>query len=411
MALVKIAWRSIWRNRRRTLITLSSIVLCLAIAVFFIAAQHGVYDRLVDEAVRMQSGHLCVEHAEYIEAPAIDLVVRDVSALRKRIERIHGVESTKALVIGQGVAKSASGSVGVAVLGVEPEVEMRSSPLARKIVRGSYLAEEDGASAVVGAELVKKLKLDIGKKLVISSNDMGGDLVEEQLRVKGIFETGSTEVDAYVIQIPLGFARKLYGMGDGLSGEATRLGIVLADADERGEVMDGVAGLLAGEQAVRTWEEVMPDLAAFIEMDVVSNYIFQGIILFLILFTIFNTLLMSVLERKREFAVLLALGTSNGRIKIQILLESAFIALLGVAFGLLVGGLVTGYFQAEGIDLSSLMEEGMSISGFAMDMVMYPALTAELLAVLGAVVFAATLLMSLYPMGQIKRIPVADVLR
>ncbi len=406
--LLKVAWRSIWRNKRRTIITLTSIVFSLTIAIFFIAMSDGMYDKLTDEAVRMQAGHLTVEHKEYRDAPAIDLVLEGTEELSKSLSRLEGVERIKALVSGQGVAKSGSGSIGVVVLGVDAKAERDQTPLAKKMVAGEYLTDDDEAKVIIGSLLAKRLKLKVGKKMVVSSNSVGGHLVEELVRVRGIFETGATEVDGFFIQIPLGFARKLYGMKPN---QATQLGIILtADADWD-LVMEEAPKLLAKGQALRTWQEVMPDLAAFMAVDKGSNYVFQGIIMFLILFTIFNTILMSVLERSREFAVLLAIGTSVARIKAQVFVESALIGLVGALLGVAAGGGLTWYFNVQGLDVSAMMEEGMAVSGFSIDTVLRPAVDPAMMLLLGGAIFGATMIMSLFPMGRIKRIPVADVLR
>jgi ABC-type lipoprotein release transport system permease subunit len=408
--LIKLAWRSIWRNRRRTIITLSSIALSLVLAVFFIAMSDGMYGKLINDAVRMQAGHMTVENVEYRDAPAIDLVVANASGLRKRIEEIPGVEKTKLLVFGQGVAKSGNGSIGVAIMGIEPEIEVESSPLARKIIAGEYLQKKDKRKAVIGSQLAKRLKLEVGKKMVVSSNNVAGELVEELVRIKGIYETSSVEIDSYFVQLPLGFSKKVFGMH---ADDVTQLGVIVHDYNQRDEIMEDIEKVLSefSGLAVHSWEKIMPDLAAFMAIDEGSNYIFQGIIIFLMMFTIFNTILMSVLERRREFAVLLALGTPPARIKLQVLIESAFLALLGCFFGLLIGGLLAHWAAIEGIDVTSMLEEGFSVSGFAVDPILRPMVTTRLLMILGLVVFVATLIMSLYPMGRIKRIPVADVLR
>ena len=467
--LFKLAWRSIWRNRRRTIITIASISFSLALATFFIAFADGMYAKLIDDAVRMQAGHITVEDEEYRDAPAIDLVVDGTAALRKDLSTIPGVERTKVLVVGQGVAKSGMGAIGVAVIGIEPEAEAGSSLLARKIVAGSYLEPGDHQKIVVGKKLAERLKLEsardlkklrklilplagpfdvdpkavdealrihlsIGKKLVITSNNVDGQIVEQLVRVKGIFDTGTVELDAFITQIPIDFARKLYGMK---ADQATQVGVLVVDPDSRDQVMEQVqrvvgerdetaavlapvpvaASLGAGSPdpgsglAVRTWEQVLPDLAAYIEIDGGSNYVFQGILFFLVMFTIFNTILMSVLERRREFAVLLAIGTPLGRLKSQVLLETIFIALIGVIIGLGIGGGAAYYFQVHGMDLTELYSEGVAVSGMAIDPVIYAMVTPELLATIGGLVFFCTLLLSLYPMGRIRRIPVADVLR
>jgi ABC-type lipoprotein release transport system permease subunit len=405
----RLAWRSLWRHRRRTIITVASIGFGLALFVLSVSLAAGMYARLIDDAVRMQAGHVTVEHADYRDAPAVDLRVRDAGALAGRIAALPGVEGTKRLVLGQGVARSGTGAAGVAVMGVEPAVEARASPLARRLVAGRYLAPDDGARVVVGAALAERLDLAEGKKLVITTNDASGALVEALFRVAGVFRTGAEEVDGYLVQAPLDAVQRLYGLG---ADEVTQLGVVLADADRQRAVARRVAALVDDPRlAVRPWQEELPELAAFIRIDRTSDYIFHSLLLALVLFTIFNTLLMSVLEREREFAVLLAIGTSPAELRRQVLLESAFIGALGCTVGLVLGGAVAGLVQVYGLDLTRFYREGLTISGLAVSTTLHARVTARALALLGGAVFLATLLLGVWPMRRAGRVAIADVLR
>ncbi len=407
--LVRLAWRSIWRNKRRTIITVASIGLGLSFAVFMIALADGVYAQLVDDAVRMQAGHVILEHPGYRVAPSVDLVVRHVQRLREAINHLPGVERTQALVVSQGVARSGRGAVGVMVLGVEPEAQAGSSPLARKIVEGRYLAPSDHGKVVVGRLLAERLEVGVGKKLVLTTNDVRGQMVEDLLRVAGIYETGAPELDGYVIQLPIGRARALFGMSEG---EATQVGVILTDPDARQEVLREIRSMVHGDDVeVQPWEKVLPDLATYIRIDRGSNLVFQWIILFLIGFTIFNTLLMSVMERRREFAMLVALGTPLWRIRVQVLIEAGMTGLVGVALGLMLGGGAAWWAQVHGIDLRGLTDQSLTVSSFVMDPMVHARVTASLLTWLGGLVFGATLLLSLYTMGHAVDVEPARALR
>ena len=293
-------------------------------------------------------------------------------------------------------------------MGVEPSLEAASSPLAGGIVDGSYLEEGDGRKVVLGAKLARRLELRTGKKLVIATNDASGEIVEELFRVKGTFEVGSDEVDAYLVQIPLESARRLYGLGQE---DATQVGVLLSDPGRRPAVMAAARELVPAGVALRTWEEVMPELANYIRVDRGSNLVFQGIIVFLSLFTIFNTILMSVLERTRELAMQLALGVSASLLRLQVVVESALLGALGSTLGVLLGGGLGWWMQAEGLDISRFYGEDIDVSGFALDTMVYAEVTAELLVSMWLLVFSATVLLSLVPGRQISRIAVADVLR
>jgi ABC-type lipoprotein release transport system permease subunit len=409
MLTFKLAWRSLWRNKRRTLITMSSIGLGLFLAVVFIAIAEGFYAKMINDAVRIQGGHITLEHPEYRNAPAVDLTVSEDRAFRQRIARLPVVEEVKALILGQGVAQSSANGVGVVVMGVEPAIEARSSPLAKRIIRGTYLEEITARDVVIGSGLARQLKLDIGKKLVLTTNDVYGNLVEELTRVKGIFEVGSDEVDGYLVQVPIGFARTLFSLGPD---QVTQLGVVLRDPDELQDSLREIRALIAGKPvAAYSWDQILPELASYIAMDGYSNQIYQGLLLFLIMFTIFNTILMSVLERRREFAVVLAIGTPPRRLQVQILLESAYLGLLGCGLGLILGGGASYLLKIYGLDLSSFLKEGTAIAGVAVSPIVYARVTAGLLVTLGLTVFGTTLLLSIYPMHRAATVPVADVLR
>jgi len=407
--IARLAWRSIWRNRRRTLITVLSIGFGLACTVFFIAIGEGVYSQLIDQVVRLQAGHITMENPSYRDAPAVDLWIKAPESLRSRIERLPQVERTKLIILGQGIARSGSGDVSATLMGIEPAVELDTSPLVRHIVAGRYLNDDDGPWVVIGSELAKRLKLKVGKKMVITTNDAAGNLVDELCRVRGIFETGSVEIDGYFIQAPIDFARRLFGLPEE---GATQLGVVLRIPEAQESILRE-ARLMVAEQdiAVLPWQEVIPEIASYIKLDKGSNLIFQAILVFLILFTIFNTIFMSVLEREREFAVLLALGTKPVQLRLQILMESAYLGLIGCALGLLVGGLAAWAAQVWGIDLRSLLEEGFTISGFAVSAKMHARVTTGLLLGTAGLVFGATLILSLIPMHRATRLSIVDQLR
>jgi len=410
MMLLKLSWRSLWRNRRRTLITVGSIVLGTSLALFVISLGAGMYKKLVDDAVRMNAGHITVEHRDYAAAPSIDLYVDGVSRVVAAASAIDGVVEVKPLVVGQAVVATGRGSAGVAMLGVDPAAEREVSPLARRIVAGRYLEPDDERGVVIGAQLAERLRLAPGKKLVVTTNDVHGELVNELLRVTGIFELGMEETDGFLIQVPIRVARRIVHLGED---QATQVGVILRAPEYQTRVLKRLRAALAGEEdmVVLPWQDVLTDLAGFMAVDMGSNYILQAIFLGIIAFTILNTILMSVLERTREFAVLLALGTAPRRLQAQVILESLLIGLLGTGLGLLLGGGVSYYFQLHGIDFSKIYSEGATITGFAIDPLVRNYVSLRLLAWLGAGMLGMTVLIGCYPAYRATRIVIPDVLR
>lgn len=405
----RLAWRSIWRNRRRTLITVLSIAFGLTFAIFFIAMGNGMYTKMISEAVRMQAGHLTLERAGYLEAPAIDLFLDRPGPLRARIDAMPRVERTKLMVLGQGIARSSAGTVGVAVMGVEPSSEVLTSPLAGRLISGRYLEDSDDRWVVVGQVLADRLKVTVGKKLVITTNNAAGDLVDELCRVRGIFKTGSEEVDGYLLQAPISFTRRLYGLP---AGGATKLGVILKNPGDQDRTLIELRALVKGQKIeVQPWQKEMPELASYIKLDEGSNFVFQGILLFLILFTIFNTILMSVMERQREFAMLQALGTRPSQVAGQVFLETCLLGALGCLLGIAGGSAAALALQHWGLDLALFYEDGITISGFAVDPVLRAKLSAGILFWTSGMVFIITLLLSLIPLRHAARVNIVDELR
>lgn len=409
MQTFRLAWRSIWRNRQRTVFAVLSIGLGLALVVFFVSLKNGQYTQLVERAVRLQGGHLTLEHPGYRESLSPNLAVGGARDLRRRLDALPGVERTKAFVLGQALVRSANGAAGVLLVGVDPAAEQGSSPLPERIVAGSYLAEAAGNRVVIGSQLAEQLRVGPGKKLVISVGAGSGQIVEELAVVHGVFSMRVPEVDGFLVQVPLDFARRLQGLG---ADEVTQLTVVLSDPDRMETALAEVQRLVGAEAvAVRRWQQIMPDVASFIRISMTWSYLYQGFLLLLILSSIFSTLLVSVLERRGEFAVLLALGTTPRRLQLQVFAETAMIALLGCGLGLAVGGGAASAAQIRGIDLRHLLTEGMSLSGYAFDLVVRPRPTPALLLWLGGLDFAATLALGLYPMRLAARVEPSALLR
>jgi putative ABC transport system permease protein len=307
------------------------------------------------------------------------------------------------------VANSGAGGVGVTVMGVEPSVEMKSSPLAQDIVTGDYLTDSDDRMVVLGGRLAEQLKLNLGSKIVLTTNNAQGQLVEELCRVKGIFRTGSDEIDGYLVQIPATFARRVFGLG---GDEATQLGVILKRPGDQAAAIDAITPMVNGKDvAVLPWQSILPEVASFIRLRRTSNGVFQGLLFVIILFTILNTLLMSVIEREREFAVLLALGTPVRQLKGQLFVESACIGCLGCLAGMVLGGSLALAMQIWGLDMASIMPKGVTISGFAVSTNIHASLTPPILYWIGGIVLGATLLLSFMPMRRITQVRIAETLR
>ena len=410
LLITKIGWRSIWRNKRRTLISLFSIIIGTGIPIFFVCIAWGFYAGLIDDVARLMSGHITYEHVEYRNSPSNDLWVDDIQKINKTLNNNAEVLSTKQIVNLQGVAHTAKGSVGISLMGIEPEKEITISFLPETVIEGNYLSKEDGRWVVVGDQLAENLNISVGKKFVFTTNDIKGELVEELFRVKGIFKTGSKEIDGHFVQSDIEIARKIAGLG---SDAVSQLGIIVKNPDTHENFLQDLQKSLAKKNGVfLSWQKIMPDVATTIRMDRTAISSFMIMLVVIVLFTMFSTILMSTLERKREFASLLAIGTQQKELKIQIFIETIFFGLIACPLGALLG---IGFAKwVEGYDMMNVVggkSEDMSVGGFGMDTIITPLFSAPLILQISIFFFLALQLLSILPIYLISRISITDELR
>jgi len=410
LLITKIGWRSIWRNKRRTLISLFSIIIGTGIPIFFVCIAWGFYAGLIDDVARLMSGHITYEHVEYRNSPSNDLWVDDIQKINKTLNNNAEVLSTKQIVNLQGVAHTAKGSVGISLMGIEPEKEITISFLPETVIEGNYLSKEDGRWVVVGDQLAKNLNISVGKKFVFTTNDIKGELVEELFRVKGIFKTGSKEIDGHFVQSDIEIARKIAGLG---SDDVSQLGIIVKNPDTHESLIKDLQKSLAKNNGVfLSWQKIMPDVATTIRMDRTAISSFMIMLVVIVLFTMFSTILMSTLERKREFASLLAIGTQQKELKIQIFIETIFFGLIACPLGALLGIGIAKW--VEGYDMMNVVggkAGDMSVGGFGMDTIITPLFSAPLILQISIFFFLAVQLLSILPMYFISRISITDELR
>jgi len=411
LLITKIGWRSIWRNKRRTLISLFSIIIGTGIPIFFVCIAWGFYAGLINDVSRLMSGHITYEHVKYRNSPSNDLWVDDIQKINETLNSNAEVLSTKQIINLQGVAHTAKGSVGISLMGIEPEKEITISFLPETVIEGNYLSKEDGRWVVVGDQLAKNLNISVGKKFVFTTNDIKGELVEELFRVKGIFKTGSKEIDGHFVQSDIEIARKIAGLG---SDDVSQLGIIVKNPDTHESLIKDLQKSLAKNNGVfLSWQKIMPDVATTIRMDRTAISSFMIMLVVIVLFTMFSTILMSTLERKREFASLLALGTQQIELKLQIFFETFIFGIIACPLGSLLG---VGFAKwAEGFDIMSIFEdvnpEDMEIGGFGMDTVITPFFSTSLILQISISFFLAVLLLSVFPIYLISRISITDELR
>ena len=212
MQLTTMAWRTLMRNKRRSVITAFSVVFGVLLSVTFTASGDYAYTNMINTGAVMGLGHLSVEHPEYQDTPTLDKYLRDAVAVQQRALQTQGVTAAQSRIMGQAMFASGAKSVGGAFIAIDPAQETPTHNIfLRTLVAGQCFSPEEEHGVVVGAKMAEKLNLRLGKKLIFTMTDKDGELVSELARVSGIFKTGDDSVDGAVVLLPLALVRK--GLG------------------------------------------------------------------------------------------------------------------------------------------------------------------------------------------------------
>ena len=396
----KMAWRNIWRNTRRTILTLCAIALSAALLVFMLSFQAGSYDTMINASVRIHTGHLQVLAKKFHEDQDIRYVVPRPEAVTRVLDRMDQVAAYTRRAEGFALVSSKDRTYGAWVVGIDPEKEAKVSTLPSLVRTGRYLEAGDGAQALVGALLARNLKVSIGDDLTLLGQGRDGGVAASVVKVKGIYKSGIDAFDRSSIQIPLAFFQNVFDMG-----HSVHMVVVLAKSLSqvdllKKQVSKEVAGLSPKDPlVVMTWDELTPGLKQGIHLDLIFGFVFYAILVIVVAFSIMNTFLMAVFERTREFGVLMALGTAPNRLVRLLLTESMIMTAFGIVCGMVLGTCVTLFFQFHGIDVSGASD---LLSQYGISGRMYPKLTPLTLTVGPFLVLVVTFVAALYPAFKIR---------
>ncbi len=399
---VKMAWRNIWRNPRRTILTIAAIAFACMLLVFMLSFQFGSYETMINFAVKNHTGHLQVQARGYMDKRSIRLVVPDPAAVGRVLDKTQGVAAYTFRANAFSLVSSDKRTCGVMVIGIDPAMEAELTSLKKIIRQGSYLSEDNADQALVGELLARNLQVGLGDELVLLGQGRDGTIAATVVKVKGIYSLGEDEFDRSSVQITLKNFQDVYSMR-GAVHEVVVFGKSTQDVPEIKRAVAANIKSIEKKQklVVVDWMELMPGLLQGIQMDLVSGLIFWFILVVVVAFSILNTFLMAILERTREFGVLMAIGTTPRRLTRLLLIESTAITMLGIGIGIIVGCLITWYFQVHGIVISGTSE---ILSQYGMPECLRPRLSLLSAFIGPAAVLVITFLTALYPALKVRRL-------
>ena len=402
----RLAWRNIWRQKRRTWLTALAMIFSNILLVFMISLQFGSYEMMINNTLRMFSGQVQVQREGYQDSQKMRQVVNDIRDLAGNIREMFPAASVAARANAFVLVSSEDRSFGTQLVGVEPDQEPGISSIPGLLTDGRYLDDPDAPEVVIGSVMARNLKVQTGDELTFLGSGRDGSFAAGVLEVVGIFSSGSQDMDRSLAEIPLGYFQEAFAMEAG--------GHVIALAvDELGAVPAMIGPLKAaiGDRdglVALDWEELMPGLKQAIQADMTSAWFMYAVLIVLVAFSVLNTQLMSVLERTREFGVIMALGIKPRRLALLVLLETYLMASLGFLIGMLLGAFVSGYFAQAGFAYPGMDELA---AKFNMPPVIYPSF--DLLSIMlgPVVVFIFCLFAAIYPALKLYGLRPVDAMR
>lgn len=357
LTLIKISWRNIWRNKLRSLVVIFSIVFGLLGGIIIIAMSYGLNEERMNNAVDTYLSHIQIHNNLFSEDYNIKHTINNLDAIEKAINKDERVVSYSKRIVLNGMLSNSNGSYGIQVKGIDPDEEIKVTNTYEKIIDGEYFRSKRDNTILVGKKLADKLNLKLKSKVVITFQDENYELTSLLYRVEGIFRSGNSRYDEMNVFVKnKSITKNLPGFNG-----YHEMPILLSDIELRGEVKKDIIPI-SSDNIVEGWDDISKELAYANEMLSAVLYIFMMIILSGLSFGVINTMLMAILERRKEIGMLMSIGMNRYKIFMMISFETIFLSLIALPFGLITSYLIVEYYSVVGIDLS-VVEAGLENFG------------------------------------------------
>ena len=357
LTLIKISWRNIWRNKLRSLVVIISIVFGLLGGIIIIAMSYGLNEERMNNAVDTYLSHIQIHNNLFSEDYNIKHTINNLDAIEKAINEDERVVSYSKRIVLNGMLSNSNGSYGIQVKGIDPDEEIKVTNTYEKIIDGEYFRSKRDNTILVGKKLADKLNLKLKSKVVITFQDENYELTSLLYRVEGIFRSGNSRYDEMNVFVKnKSITKNLPGFNG-----YHEMPILLSDIELRGEVKKDLIPI-SSDNIVEGWDDISKELAYANEMLSAVLYIFMMIILSGLSFGVINTMLMAILERRKEIGMLMSIGMNRYKIFMMISFETIFLSLIALPFGLITSYLIVEYYSVVGIDLS-VVEAGLENFG------------------------------------------------
>ncbi|MEX2595781.1 MAG: ABC transporter permease [Salibacteraceae bacterium] len=404
--ILKLAWRNLWRNKRRTLITMASVFFAVILATLMMSIKQGVYTNMTESMVGSYTGFAQIHANGYWDEKSLDISFELSDSLRDVLDNQKGLDAYVSRIESFALSATRETTRGAMVVGTDVDAEKQMTGMHERVSEGEYLNPED-KSVLVGAGLAEYHKIGVGDTLVLLGQGYHGSNAAGKYAVKGIVKFGSPELSKQLTILPIAEAMNLYGT----EGMITNIVLLPKDADDAVKLSEELSKNLGSRYEVMPWPELIPDLVAMIEADRAEGYIFMFILYMVISFGIFGTVLMMLAERKHEFGVLVAVGMKRSKLAAVVFFETVTIALLGAFSGIFGAMPVITYFYLNpirfdgGDDMQRVYEE------YGMEAVLQASVEPSIFIQQASIVAMVACVIAIYPFFHVLRISAIKAMR
>ncbi|HRH66145.1 MAG TPA: FtsX-like permease family protein [Bacteroidia bacterium] len=401
--IIKVAWRNVWRHKTRSAVIVFSVMFGIWAGIFMQSFMNGMVEQRVRTSIQTEVSHLQIHNPGFSKDHDANYFIPDGPAFVKTISGFPQVQSVCGRVIAKGMIATSSGSAGIKINGIEPAAERSTTQLDKSLIEGNYLSTEGKNEIFIGEKLLKKLKLKLKSKVVLTVMDKDNNIASGAFRIRGIFRTQNTPYDEANVFV---YGKDLSELL-GTPGEIHEIAVLL----KSNAALDSTCQKLqSGWPSVKTetWKEIAPEIDLTVSVANQSFYIFMGIIMLALAFGIVNTMLMAILERTREIGMLMALGMNKAKVFYMIFLETLFLVFCGTPFGIILSLITTYYFGKYGIDMSGYKEV---YSSFGYSEMIYPTINLRDYRIILELVVATTIFSSLFPARRALKLNPSEAIR
>ncbi len=406
--MIKLAWKNVWRNKLRSLVMLGAIMLGMVGGSFLVGFMNGWVDERINDVISNEMTHLQINTSEFIDQPDIENNF-NYTDIEPQIRKVNHVIGVSPRVILNGMVATAHKSMGIQVFGIDPEKEKSVSNIYQYITDslGNYFDNDVLYPTVVGADLAKELKLKKGSKVVISTVSVDGEQTSAAFRVCGIFNIKNPTFEKSRLFVKSQDLRTITGLSDSVIHE---LAIRLSDQNNSTVVQakQEIAPYLKPHEINRSWKEISTMMAVYTEFLKYELMILVGLILFALGFGIVNTSLMSVMERRRELSMLMAIGMNKRKVRTLIMLETVILTSTGGFLGMAVGYLLIVITGHTGIDISASMS---SVGELGFPTIIHPYISVGLFIGIAVLVMITGIVSAIYPAKYATALKPAEGIR